>query len=118
MPRLVLLQVQAQALAALGRDADAADVATTALGLTRESDINAGTARLYEVRAQWRINTGDSGGRQDLAHAIALDLAFGATRRAAELSEYFLPEVEAPTQGSSERSRERLDAPQDRPHQM
>ena len=92
---LRLLEVGSPALSALGRAEEAAQTAGAALDLTTEADVNVRTADLYDIRALWMLESGDARGRQELAHAIALRLAFGSSRRAAELSEYFLPDVES-----------------------
>ncbi len=71
---------------------DAARIAGLALELTDEDEISYRTAEMYEIRARWLLDSGSGQGRQELAQAIAIHLAFGSTERARELSKYFMPE--------------------------
>ncbi|MGV1005220.1 MAG: hypothetical protein ACOYEV_10760 [Candidatus Nanopelagicales bacterium] len=101
-------QVQAAALIAKahllgGRRTAATRAADDGLRLAGDSPLTGERAELYEVRGLARVAArgarGDSGNR-DLAHAVALYLAVGATDQARELSRHFLPRLGSTVQRS------------------
>jgi tetratricopeptide (TPR) repeat protein len=83
--------LKARILYALSRHEEAMGVADTALSQTSDEDVNSQTAYLYEIKARVSLELNRPDKERHLAHAIALHLAFGETRLARELSEYFKP---------------------------
>ena len=91
------LGLAAAALEVTDRPEDAAELADQVIASTPASQATRSTALCYEVRGRARLEAGEPGGSQDLAHAIAVHLAKGDERRARELSAHFLPEDAEPT---------------------
>lgn len=83
--------LKARVLYALGRHEEAMGVADTALSRTEDKDVSSHTAYLYEIKARVSLEQDRPDKERHLAHAIALHLAFGETRLARELSDYFKP---------------------------
>jgi tetratricopeptide (TPR) repeat protein len=88
--------LKAKALYALGRHEEAMGVADTALSQTNNDEVDINTAFLYEVKARVSLEQNRPDRERHLAHAIALLLAFGESKKATELSDYFKPDFSPP----------------------
>jgi tetratricopeptide (TPR) repeat protein len=84
--------LKARALYALERHEEAMGVADTALAQTKNEEVDLSTAQLYEIRARVSLEQNRPDKERQIAHAIALLLAFGETSKARELSDYFKPD--------------------------
>jgi tetratricopeptide (TPR) repeat protein len=84
--------LKARALYALDRHEEAMGVADTALAQTKNDEVDLSTAQLYEIKARVSLEQNRSDKERQIAHAIALLLAFGETSKARELSDYFKPD--------------------------
>lgn len=88
--------LRAKAHLSAGRRSQAARSADQGLRLAADAQLIGERAELYEARGLARLggkNERPSAANRDLAHAVALYLAVGATEQARELSRHFLPSV-------------------------
>lgn len=93
-PHLRILAFRAYALWKSGDHEEAIRIADEALGLMSDDDFDRGTALLFEVRGRYLMERNDPEAQQQLAHAVALYLAYGSVERAREVSQAFLPELQ------------------------
>lgn len=92
-PLLRILAFWAYALWLSGEHDEAFRLADEALGMMSDDDFDRGTALVFEVRGRYLMEHDAPESRQQLAHAVALYLAYGSVERAREVSQVFLPEL-------------------------